>query len=358
MTTFIPYFAVQSLQCGLSIVVNMDVTLITIKEVSELAKVSQSTVSRTLNGHASVKEKNRQKVFAAIEQLGYTPNAFAQALASSRSNSIGMLVGSLDGPFYGPLMHQAENTARENNRYLIVTSGQEQRSRELDSIRFLQSKRVDAMILHTDKLSDGELIEVVTNNPTTLILNRYIPEIAEHCLSFDNEQGGYLATQYLLNQGHTRIATITGQSSKIDSRERLRGYQRALQESNIEYDQNLIIEGRFDHSGNHEAALKLLKRNTGATAVFCQNDAIALALYDVCYEQGIKVGQDLSIIGFDNDTYSQHIRPSLTTVNFPVAEMGKLSVDWVLGMLNKQPQPDSKRLVPELVVRDSVCKIS
>ncbi|GAL11527.1 maltose operon transcriptional repressor MalR LacI family [Vibrio astriarenae] len=118
--------------------------MITIKEVSELAKVSQSTVSRTLNGHASVKEANRQKVFAAIEQLGYTPNAFAQALASSRSNSIGMLVGSLDGPFYGPLMHHAENTARNNNMHLIVTSGQESKSRELDP--FASSRQSALMV--------------------------------------------------------------------------------------------------------------------------------------------------------------------------------------------------------------------
>ena len=117
--------------------------MITIKEVSELAKVSQSTVSRALNGHPTVKEANRKKVFDAIEKLGYKPNAFAQALASSRSNSIGMLVGSLDGPFYGPLMHNAENTVRESNNHLIVTSGLESHSREIDSINFLRSKQVD-----------------------------------------------------------------------------------------------------------------------------------------------------------------------------------------------------------------------
>ncbi len=103
--------------------------MITIKEVAELAKVSQATVSRAINNHPTVKEANRQKVYAAIEQLGYKPNAFAQALASSRSNSIGMLVGSLDGPFYGPLMHHTEDTIRKNNNHLIVTSGQESHSK-------------------------------------------------------------------------------------------------------------------------------------------------------------------------------------------------------------------------------------
>ncbi|MDR9827628.1 LacI family DNA-binding transcriptional regulator [Vibrio sp. FNV 38] len=327
--------------------------MITIKEVSELAQVSQSTVSRTLNGHASVKERNRQKVFAAIEQLGYTPNAFAQALASSRSNSIGMLVGSLAGPFYGPLMHYAEETAREHNMHLIVASGQESKSRELDSIRFLQSKRVDGMILHTDKLSDDELVHVVKCNPNTVVLNRYIADIAQHCLYLDNELGGYLATQLLLENGHRRIACITGQQSKVDTHERLQGYQRALLEYGIPFDSNLVVEGRFDHQGNHEAAQTLLQRKTGASAIFCQNDAIALAVYDLCYEHNIKVGEELAIVGFDNDTYSQHIRPRLTTVNFPIKKMGEVAVKMLLAMTNKTEFSQEIKLLPSLVIRES-----
>ena len=175
--------------------------MITIKEVSELAQVSQSTVSRALNGHPTVKEANREKVFKAIEQLGYKPNAFAQALASSRSNSIGMLVGSLDGPFYGPLMHTAEDTVRQNNIHLIVTSGQESRTKELDSIQFLQSKLVDGLIVHSDKLSDDELIKIAKDSETMIVLNRFIPEISDRCIYIDNELGGYLATKHLLENG-------------------------------------------------------------------------------------------------------------------------------------------------------------
>lgn len=220
--------------------------MITIKEVSELAQVSQSTVSRALNGHPTVKEANREKVFKAIEQLGYKPNAFAQALASSRSNSIGMLVGSLDGPFYGPLMHTAEDTVRQNNIHLIVTSGQESRTKELDSIQFLQSKLVDGLIVHSDKLSDDELIKIAKDSETMIVLNRFIPEISDRCIYIDNELGGYLATKHLLENGHKKVACITGQLSKVDSRDRFQGYRNALLEFGIEYDAGLFVEGRGD----------------------------------------------------------------------------------------------------------------
>ncbi|MCG9752251.1 LacI family transcriptional regulator [Vibrio brasiliensis] len=332
--------------------------MITIKEVAELAKVSQATVSRAINNHPTVKEANRKKVYAAIEQLGYKPNAFAQALASSRSNSIGMLVGSLDGPFYGPLMHHTEDTIRQNNNHLIVTSGQESHSKEKDSIEFLRSKRVDGFILHSDKLSDDELIEVVKNTPATIILNRYIPDIADNCIYIDNELGGYLATKHLLEHGHKNIACITGQLSKGDSRDRLQGYRLALAEAGIQYNTSYVIEGRFDHDGNHERARRLLDRAPEITAVFCQNDNIALAVYDVAVERDITIGQDLSVVGFDNDYHSAHIRPRLTTINFPVEEMGRESAKGVLAMVHEQKVNIKQQLEPELICRDSVGTLS
>ena len=328
--------------------------VITIKEVSELAKVSQATVSRVLNNHATVKEVNKAKVFDAIEKLGYKPNAFARALASNRSNSIGMLVGSLDGPFYGPLMHNTENTIHPKNMQLVVTSGQESKEKEKDSINFLQSRQVDGLIIHSDMLSDEELIEITKKMPATIVLNRNIPDIAQQCICIDNEQGGYLATLYLLENGHRKIACVTGQLGKVDSRDRLQGYRNALSEYDIPYDENLIEEGRFDHAGNHEKIRHLLDRVDGITAIFCENDNIALATYDICSERGLIIGQDISIVGFDNDSYSQHIRPALSTINFPVKEMGVEAANGVLSLIHDDAYPLKNRLSPTLIIRDSV----
>jgi LacI family transcriptional regulator len=293
-------------------------------------------------------------VFAAIKELGYKPNFFARALASNRSNSIGMLVGSLDGPFYGPLMHNTEDIVHRKNMYLVVTSGQESKEKEKDSIRFLQSKKVDGLIIHSDMLSDEELIAIAKDTSAVIILNRYIPELAKQCIRIDNELGGYLATLYLLECGHSRIACITGQLSKIDSRERLQGYRKALSEYDIAFDDNLIEEGRFDHDGNHEKIRRVLDRAPDITAIFCQNDNIALAVYDVCSERNLIIGEDISIVGFDNDTYSQHIRPGLTTINFPIQEMGTEAANAILALINKESYQLNNKLSPALIIRNSV----
>lgn len=333
--------------------------MITIKEVAEFAKVSQSTVSRALNGHASVKEANRQKVFDAIEELGYQPNAFAQALASNRSYSIGMLVGTLDGPFYGTLMHTVEHIVRKQNYHLIITSGQELYDEEQASLRFLHAKKVDGMVLTSDMLSDSDILALTKQTPATILMNRYIPELADRCICVDNEFGGVIAVEHLIENGHQHIGCVTGQLSKNDSRDRLQGYRSALSKHGLEYDPNYVIEGRFDHNGNHETIGRLLDRAPNLTALFCMNDNIAMAAYGVCHERGLKIGEDISIVGFDNDSYSPYMSPSLTTVNFPKQEMATEAAKGVLSIIKGEgPGKLKTRLTPELMTRNSVSKLN
>ncbi|WP_413283428.1 LacI family DNA-binding transcriptional regulator [Vibrio sp. MA40-2] len=333
--------------------------MITIKEVAEYAQVSQSTVSRALNGHKSVKDKNRAKVFEAIEALGYQPNAFAQALASNKSYSIGMLVGSLDGPFYGPMMHNVEAMARKDNYHVIISSGNELYEQEQESIAFLRSKKVDGLVLTSDMLADNDILNIVKQIPATVLLNRFIPEISDKCIYIDNEHGGTIAAEYLIAKGHRKIGCITGQLSKIDSRDRLQGYRNALAKHNIDYDSNLVVEGRFDHEGNDIAVRRLLDRDTEMTAIFCLNDNIAMTAYGICAEKGIRVGEDLSIIGFDNSNYSQYMNPSLTTIDFPLREMAIQGATRVLNQLSgKSAISIDNKLQPTLVERQSVKDVS
>ncbi len=329
--------------------------MITIKEVAEHAQVSQSTVSRALNGHKSVKDANRIRVFEAIEALGYQPNAFAQALASNKSFSIGMLVGTLDGPFYGPMMHNVEKVARKENYHVIITSGNELYDQERESIDFLRSKKVDGLVLTSDMLTDSDILDIVQQTPATALLNRYIPEIADKCIYIDNEHGGFIAMKHLLQKGHKKIGCITGQLSKVDSRERLQGYRNALTTVGIDYDPSLVIEGRFDHKGNDDAVRRLLDRDSEISAIFCMNDNIAMTAYGICKERGLKIGVDISIVGFDNDTFSQYMNPSLTTIDFPLKEMAIQGATRVLNQLTgRAVQQAETRLSPTLIERNSV----
>ncbi|CAH0529405.1 LacI family DNA-binding transcriptional regulator [Vibrio hippocampi] len=335
----------------------MDKKNITIKEVAEYANVSQATVSRVINGQSSVKEANLVKVHEAIAKLGYTPNPAAKALATSRSNSIGMLVGSLDGPFYGPLMHAAEDEIYKLGLHLIVTSGQDSEQKELESLHFLRAKQVEGVIVHADRITDEALRNLSNDFKHFVLLNRHIPELENHCLYLDNELGGYLATKHLLDFGHKAIGCITGPMNKHDARDRLLGYIRALAEHGVSYDPNLTIEGRFDHFDNFDKAKTLLERAPDITAVFCQNDNIALAVYDACYELGRTVGKDISIVGFDNDFMSRHMRPRLTTVGFPISEMGKIAGKMIIDQVKGQDRVTNQKLMPTLEVHDSVARI-
>lgn len=330
----------------------------TINDVSKLAQVSKSTVSRVLTGHSRVAKETKERVLKAIDDLDYKPNAAAQSLASKRSNSIGMLVGSLAGPYYSALLYAAEETARYSNFYLIPTSGYASRSRELEAIKFLLSKQVDGLIIHTGELSDGEILKIISDTPATVILNHYIPEIAENCIVLDEELGGYLATKHLLENGHTKIGCITGPMNYNVCRERLLGYRNALAEYGIQFDSKLIVEGRMDLQDKLVSPRRLLDRDTQLTAIFCLNDHIALGVYEELKERNISVGDDISVVGFDNSVFSPHVHPKLTTVNFPTIEMGTEATRKVLALINKTDYQMPLKLIPELIIRDSVKKIN
>jgi LacI family transcriptional regulator len=220
-------------------------------------------------------------VIKAIKQLDYQPNLSAQRLAFKRSNSIGMFVGTLVGLYYPSLMSAAEETARHNKFHLIPTSGDAIRNHGLETIKFLRSKQVEGLIIHTRELPDDDILKIINETPTTALLNHYIPEISENCIGLDEELGGYLATKHLLDNGHTKIGYIMGPLNQNMCRDRLQGYHNALTALGIQYDANLIVEGRFDLKNNHAAPRRLLERGTQITAIFCLNDHIALGVYDV-----------------------------------------------------------------------------
>ncbi|MGY5449613.1 LacI family DNA-binding transcriptional regulator [Agarivorans sp. MS3-6] len=330
----------------------------TIKDVCRLAQVSKSTVSRVLNDHPRVAEATKQKVLKVIDSIGYKPNSSAQALASKRTNSIGMLVGTLAGPYFSSLVSSTEGTLRKNGFHLIATSGQGSIKDEMDAVQFLLSKQVDGLIIHTGELPDQDLLDIVDKVPATIILNHQIDELANNCIGLDDELGGYLATKHLIEQGHTKIACITGPMSQNISRDRLHGYRRALEEHAIEYNSQFVVEGRLDLKNNRQAPRYLLDNNPDITAVFCLNDHVALGVYDELEARHLTVGDDVSVVGFDNSLVSEHVTPKLTTINFPTIEMGFLAANKILSLVKQQDYPIPQLLVPELVIRHSVKKIN
>jgi len=327
----------------------------TIYEVSDLAGVSLATVSRVINKNARVSDKTKNKVLDAMAQLGYRPNSIAQSLASNRSNSVGILVSELHGPFFGQMMAGIEAELRAAGKHVIITTGHSEEDKEKDGIEFLISRNCDAIILHVEAVSDDYLIELSQGKTPVYLMSRYVEDLQENCISLNNELGGYLAAKTIIDQGHSHISYITGPQFKSDSQQRLIGHKRALLEANIPFNDDLYFEGDFKETGGRDGIKSFIEKNQEFSALICANDEMASGAITYAREHGFSLPKDLSIIGFDNINFAQHIYPKLTTIDNPVNEMGHMAAKLVLK--NVYQQKDVAILhyfEPTLIYRDSV----
>jgi len=326
----------------------------TIREVSKHAQVSVATVSRVVNGNKWVAEATRQRVLEAMAELGYHPNSFARSLATNKSETIGMVVGDLAGPFFGEMMQYAEQAVRDAGKHLIITSGHSTLEEERDAIQFLLKRRCDALILHLDLTPDEEIIELAKAESTPMILvNRLVPALADQCVYLDNEAGGFLATQHLIEQGHRLIACITGPLYKADARERLAGYRRALDAAGLPFDQHLVVEGDFMEPGGEVAVTTLLQRKVDFSAVVVGNDLMAIGAYNGFKQAGLRIPQDVSLVGYDDVLMSGYLEPPLTTVRVPVAEFGSEAGRLALKLGEGIDCEIHNRFMPSLIERGS-----
>ncbi|PKM18071.1 MAG: LacI family transcriptional regulator [Gammaproteobacteria bacterium HGW-Gammaproteobacteria-15] len=331
----------------------------TIYQVSELAGVSLATVSRVMNNNARVSENTRNKVLAAMEQLGYRPNSIAQSLASNRSNSVGILVSELHGPFYGEMLSGIENECRAAGKHVIIAAGHSEEASEKDGIEFLISRSCDALILHVEAVSDEYLIKLANGNMPIVLINRFIPQLADNCISLDNELGGYLATKQLLQQGHTQLAYMAGPMWKSDAKDRYHGHLRAMAEHGLSFNPALLAEGDFQDSSGSACMQQLLAKGLPFSALVCANDEMAAGAMEVARAHGLNVPQDLSIVGFDNLILARYIYPKLTTIDYPIGEMGRMAARWVLKNIYQQQALQLKNIFqPVLVCRDSASAIA
>ena len=331
----------------------------TIYEVSNLAGVSLATVSRVINKNARVSEKTRQKVESAMQTLGYRPNSIAQSLASNCTNSVGILVSELHGPFFGQMMAGIEAELRAAGKHVIITTGHSEEDREKDGIEFLISRNCDALIVHVEGVTDEYLVELSKGKTPIYFMSRLIPELEENCIHLDNELGGYLAAKELIAQGHTNIAYIGGPQFKPDSQDRLAGHKRALTENKLRFNEQLFFEGDFKETGGKNGLKKFISEKTPFTALVCANDEMASGSMTYAREHGFSLPEDLSIIGFDNIIFSRHIYPKLTTIDNPVYEMGHMAAKLVLKNVYQQKGISIDYFFePAVISRDSIAHIS
>jgi LacI family transcriptional regulator len=329
---------------------------ITIQDIADQAEVSISTVSRVLSGNASVSERKRHAVLAAVEELNYRPNLFAQGLASGQSMSIGVLTQNFGSAFYDAILRGIIAGVEKSNYSPLFADGRWRPDVERRALQTLLNRRIDALILLGTQLDATELIDLKQQMPL-VIVSRSVAGIEQNCLVVDNYDASFRATTYLLDRGHRHIAHITGALSESnvlrDGAQRLAGYQDALRAAGLEPTPELVVEGSFRSQSGLLAVETLLTRGKPFSAIFAANDQMATGARLGLHRRGIRVPDDVSLIGFDDQPHSAYMTPPLTTVRQPAEEMGLIAAQAVLNQLNDKSFT-LQTMSAELIVRESV----
>ena len=331
----------------------------TIKDVAKEAGVSIATVSRVVNKSPKTSKAAIEAVTQAMQKLGYRPNEAARALVSQKTNTIGVLVGDVSDPFFGLLIKAVDKVAYEHGKHTLIGNGYHHSEKERDAIELLIKNRCDALIIHSKKLKDEELIRYAKEVKGLVVINRYIEAIADRCISLDNYTGAYLATNYLIQQGHKNIACIASNHTIEDAKDRKRGYLAALKDNGISLSKDYIACNDPDADGGMRAMNSLLALPIDITGVVAYNDYMAAGALAVAHDKGIAVPGKLSIVGFDDGLIAHYLYPRLTTVHYPIELMAEKAALLALKRANNT-NIESERLhfTPSMVIRNSAAKIN
>jgi LacI family transcriptional regulator len=325
---------------------------VTLEEIARAAGVSPSTVSRILNGTARVLPAKQKAVEQAIARFNYRPNVLARSLASGKTDTIGVLTQTVSSPFYAEWLRGIEDGLSETGYTALFVSSRWSVKDEMARLEQFIARRVDGMILLHAQLDESSLIDYSRHAPL-LVLGRSVQNSASLAsLPLDNLQGARDASRHLIEQGHRRIAFIAGPPNHEDAIERLDGYRIALEEAGIAFDAELVEQGDYLETGGVAAMERLFARGPSFSAVFCSNDQSAYGARLTIFRRGLRVPEDISLVGFDDLPTSSYMTPPLTTVRQPTYEIGRLAAQAIVQMIRKQPIA-LKTIPLTLVIRET-----
>jgi LacI family transcriptional regulator len=327
----------------------------TIRDVAARAGVSHQTVSRVINDNPRVTEATRERVLAAIRDLGFVPSPMARGLISNRTRSIGVVADDVSDHFFASVVAGAEAEARRRGYYLMIGSV-EPDDDEAGYLRLMLERRVEGLILARPSVPLRRRDLLAARNAGVAVVAVGTNLAGFPAIDVDNRKGGHDATWHLLEHGHRRIATIVGPEVWPSAAARLHGYRAALRDAGAAYDPELIERASgWGLESGVDAAARLLERGVEFSALFAQSDLIALGAIRRLREAGLRVPEDVSVVGYDDLPVADYVEPPLTTIHQPMREVGELAAGFVLDQIAGVPAPDAEaRLLPVLVARESV----
>ena len=328
----------------------------TIVEVAKRASVSIATVSNVIRGTRKVSPELQERVQTAIRELDYYPNAIARSLKVKQTRMLGMVLPDITNPFFPGIIRGAEDTAFARDYFLVTANTDEQIGRERRLVSALRSYRVDGILLATAPGNDTSHIRsTIASGVSVVCLDRPVSGVNADAVLLDNVRGGRECVRHLIQSGHRRIAIITGQLKAQNARERLQGYEEALNEAGIALDQALVLEGDFREESGYRLGKYMVQSNMKASAVLVCNGVMTLGVLSAFEELGVQCPEHIAIATFDDPTVDHSFHSHLTAVIQPIYEMGAraatILMDRIEGKLTGDPS--IVRVVPTLVIRDS-----
>lgn len=330
----------------------------TIKHVAARAGVSFTTVSHVLNGTRRVSDSARARVEEAVQALGYSPSAVARALKTSETHILGVVVPNITNPFFAELTRGIEDACERAGYSVFLCNGDDDPARQGRALRTLMQRRVDGVVLATPTGEPGDVKRFLGSTPVkTVVVDRPVPGLDADLVRIDHEAGARLAVQHLLEFGHRRIACISGPMQFAVSKARVEGWRKALLKAGVKPSPSWLLESEFDAAGGYERARQLLETGD-VTAIFASNDLIAIGALRAAAELGRPVPGTLSIVGFDAIDLGAFSYPALTTVGYPIREIGEMATRVLIDRIaGKGPSKRESVVQPRLVVRESTAPV-
>ena len=327
----------------------------TLRDVARLAGVSHQTVSRVINGSEDVLPETRATVEAAIEQLGYRPNAIARSMARGQTHTLACISPNLTDYTFASVIEGAETEARQHDYFLLSSSATDPKAFHALVDELVGHRRVDGLIV-INPYSDDRFQHIPEKFPVVFVgAQSHEQKISSVCL--DDEKVAYEATRHLISLGHTNIALVTGPMEEDCSLDRTEGYRRALQEAGIPFDDSKIIEGDWSATSGQDALLSFVEQGRVPTAVFAQNDRMAMGVLRAARDVNIKVPTQLAVIGVDDMPLSSYFDPPLTTMRQDMPRIGQEATRMLLDIIQKKNTDQREvKLSAQLVVRQSTSK--
>ncbi len=335
---------------------------ITIKDVAKRSNVSISTVSRVLNKkNRLVNPETRKRVLDVIDELGYYPNAMARSLHSNKTRTIGMIVQDIANPYYPSIVKSVENTAQKWGYSIILANAERSRLRTSKYLKIMCEKRVDGLILIGGGIvQDAEEQDFLERTGVKIMVIGKPHNTKLASVQIKNIEAAREACTYLIGLGHRRIAMITGTDDSATAVDRTQGYREALEANGLPFNKEWVISGDFDFKGGYSAAEKLsqIGGKNGITAIFAQNDMMAIGAMKALQKKGYRIPQDVSILGFDDIQAASFVTPTLATVAVPLEELGSTAMENLVKLLNGDKLDRPTYLQTEIKHRESLSRCS